>query len=145
MSHPKVSLPVCFLIDKVLISFSFSYTLCYVLWVVVCVPSYLVVLIHPEPINPEAWRWYHQHVGKGKCTIADTYWQTETGGHIGTNFPGLIPMKPGSCALPCPGIEFAVMDPVSGKEIEGNEIEGVLCIKRSWPSMARTVYGDHDR
>lgn len=98
-----------------------------------------------EPINPEAWRWYDVNVGKGKCTIADTYWQTETGGHIGAPLPGLMPMKPGSCALPCPGIEFAVLDASTGKELEGDGVEGVLCIKRPWPSMARTVYGDHDR
>ena len=98
-----------------------------------------------EPINPEAWKWYDTHVGRGKCTIADTYWQTETGGHIGAPLPGLVPMKPGSCALPCPGIEFAVLDSATGKELHGDGVEGVLCIKRPWPSMARTVYGDHDR
>ena len=98
-----------------------------------------------EPINPEAWKWYDSHVGSGKCTIVDTYWQTETGSHIGAPLPGLVPMKPGSCALPCPGIEFAVLDSNTGKEIHGYDVEGVLCIKRSWPSMARTIYGDHDR
>lgn len=64
-----------------------------------------------EPINPEAWRWYFEHAGRGKCTIADTYWQTETGGHVCTNIHGMTPMKPGSCALPCYGIQFAVLDP----------------------------------
>jgi len=98
-----------------------------------------------EPINPEAWRWYNTHVGRGKCTIADTYWQTETGGHIATNMPGTVHQKPGSCALPYFGIEFAVVDAATGKEILGNDVSGVLCIKRPWPSMARTVYGDHDR
>jgi len=98
-----------------------------------------------EPINPEAWRWYNDNVGRGKCTIVDTYWQTETGGHVATNLHGVHPMKPGSCALPYYGIEFCVVDPTSGKEIQGNNVEGVLCIKRPWPSIARTVYGDHDR
>jgi len=98
-----------------------------------------------EPINPEAWRWYNDNIGQGRASVVDTYWQTETGGHLATNLPGIHPMKPGSCALPCYGIEFAVVDSTSGKELEGNDIEGVLCIKRPWPSMARTVYGDHDR
>lgn len=98
-----------------------------------------------EPINPEAWRWYNTHVGKERCTIADTYWQTETGGHVAVNMPGAVNQKPGSCALPYYGIEFAVVDATTGKELLGNEVEGVLCIKRPWPSMARTVYGDHDR
>ena len=64
-----------------------------------------------EPINPEAWRWYFEHVGRSKCTVVDTYWQTETGAHICSNIPGVTPMKPGSCTLPCYGIEFAVLDP----------------------------------
>ena len=98
-----------------------------------------------EPINPEAWRWYNEHVGRGKCTIADTYWQTETGGHIATNMPGTVHQKPGSCALPYYGIQFAVVDATTGKELVGNDVSGVLCIKHPWPSMARTVYGDHDR
>ena len=98
-----------------------------------------------EPINPEAWRWYNDNVGRGNCTIVDTYWQTETGGHVATNLHGVHPMKPGSCALPYFGIDFCVVDPTSGKEIQGNNVEGVLCIKRPWPSIARTVYGDHDR
>ena len=72
-----------------------------------------------EPINPEAWKWYFNHVGRGKCTIVDTYWQTETGAHLATNMPGTIPMKPGSCALPCYGIDFAILDPASGKELIG--------------------------
>ena len=98
-----------------------------------------------EPINPEAWRWYDENVGQGRASIVDTYWQTETGGHIATNLPGIMAMKPGSCALPYYGIEFAVLDPASGKELVGANVEGVLCIKSPWPSMARTVYGDHDR
>jgi acetyl-CoA synthetase len=64
-----------------------------------------------EPINPEAWKWYDENVGRGKCSIVDTYWQTETGAHIATNIPGTVAMKPGSCALPYFGIEFAVLDP----------------------------------
>jgi acetyl-CoA synthetase len=98
-----------------------------------------------EPINPEAWKWYDENVGQGRCSIVDTYWQTETGGHLATNIPGVMPQKPGSCALPYFGIEFAIVDPVSGKEITTQEAEGVLCIKKPWPSIARTVYGDHDR
>lgn len=98
-----------------------------------------------EPINPEAWKWYYTNVGRGNCTIVDTYWQTETGGHLATNLPGAIPMKPGSCALPCYGIDFAILDSSTGKELEGNNVEGVLAIKKIWPSIARTVFGDHDR
>lgn len=98
-----------------------------------------------EPINPEAWKWYDTHVGKGKCSVVDTYWQTETGSHVCANLPGVIAAKPGSCSLPCYGIDFAVLDPVSGKELEGNDVEGVLCIRSPWPSMARSIYGDHDR
>ena len=97
-----------------------------------------------EPINPEAWKWYYEVVGEHKCMIVDTYWQTETGGHIGTGLPGVTPMKPGSCSLPFFGIEFALVDS-DGKELLGNGVEGRLCVKRPWPSMARTVYGDHNR
>jgi len=98
-----------------------------------------------EPINPEAWRWYHQYVGEGRCPIIDTFWQTETGGHVGTPIPGYSPMKPGSCSFPSPGIKFAVLDAQSGEELTGNDVEGVLCIKEPWPSVARTIYGDHER
>ena len=98
-----------------------------------------------EPINPEAWKWYHEHVGRGKCTVVDTYWQTETGSHVCAYLPGAMAAKPGSCALPYFGIEFAVLDATTGKEMVGNGVEGVLCIKRPWPSAARTVYGDHER
>jgi acetyl-CoA synthetase len=97
-----------------------------------------------EPINPAAWAWYNEHVGRGKCSIADTYWQTETGGHIATSLPGATGMKAGSCGFPYFGINFAVIDPKTGKELSG-EAEGVLCIKKPWPGIARTVYGDHDR
>jgi acetyl-CoA synthetase len=98
-----------------------------------------------EPINPEAWRWYYTHVGHEKCSISDTYWQTETGAHLATSLPGVVPMKPGSCALPCYGIEFAVVDSTTGREITGNGVEGVLCIKSNFPSIARTVTNDHER
>jgi len=98
-----------------------------------------------EPINPEAWKWYYDHVGRGKCTVVDTYWQTESGGHVAANYPGLIPMKPGSCSFPCYGIEFAILDPTTGGELRGNDVEGVLCLKNPWPAIARTVHGDHDR
>jgi acetyl-CoA synthetase len=98
-----------------------------------------------EPINPEAWKWYYEHVGREKCALVDTYWQTETGAHLATNLPNIMKMKPGSCALPCYGIDFAILDPVSGKELDGPNVEGVLCIKGAWPSMARTIYGDHER
>jgi len=90
-------------------------------------------------------QWYFEHVGDKRCTIVDTWWQTETGGHLCSPLPGTTPMKPGSCTLPFFGIELALVDPATGKEVEGNEVEGVLCVKRPWPSMTRTVYGDHER
>eukprot|EP00602_Paraphysomonas_sp_CaronLab_P004813 CAMPEP_0185023728 /NCGR_PEP_ID=MMETSP1103-20130426/6367_1 /TAXON_ID=36769 /ORGANISM="Paraphysomonas bandaiensis, Strain Caron Lab Isolate" /LENGTH=628 /DNA_ID=CAMNT_0027556457 /DNA_START=170 /DNA_END=2056 /DNA_ORIENTATION=+ len=98
-----------------------------------------------EPINPEAWNWYFHHVGRGRCTVADTYWQTETGGHLAANLPGITTMKAGSCTLPYFGIQLAVMDPTSGQELRGPGVEGVLCVKAIFPSVARTVFGDHDR
>ncbi len=97
-----------------------------------------------EPINPEAWRWYYRVVGEERCAVIDTYWQTETGGHIITGMPGAIPMKPGSGSLPFFGVEPCVVDE-EGRELEGNDVSGRFCIKRSWPGMMRTVYGDHDR
>ncbi|POM67786.1 Acetate-CoA ligase, partial [Phytophthora palmivora] len=96
------------------------------------------------PINPEAWKWYYEVVGNRQCYIADTYWQTETGGHIGVGLPGATPMKPGSCTKPFFGIDFVVTDE-HGTEIKGNDIEGQLCIRKPWPGMARTVYGNHNR
>ena len=90
-----------------------------------------------EPINPEAWRWYHETVGGGDCPIVDTWWQTETGGHMATPLPGVTPMKPGSCTKPFYGIQLAVIDPQSGKEKTETEAEGVLCIKHPWPSGLR--------
>jgi len=97
-----------------------------------------------EPINPAAWEWYYNVIGKGKCYIVDTYWQTETGGHIGTGLPGCTPMRPGSCTMPFFGIEFVLMDK-DGKEIEGNDVSGNLCIRNPWPGVMRSVYGDHER
>ena len=98
-----------------------------------------------EPINPEAWDWYNEVVGKGTRPIVDTWWQTETGGHLLTPLPGATSTKPGSATNPFFGIEPAILDPVTGKEIEATEAEGVLCIKNSWPGQMRTVYGDHQR
>ena len=98
-----------------------------------------------EPINPEAWNWYNDVVGKGKCPIVDTWWQTETGGHMMTPLPGAHATKPGSAMKPFFGVQPVVLEPTSGEEIEGNGVEGVLCIKDSWPGQMRTVYGDHER
>jgi acetyl-CoA synthetase len=98
-----------------------------------------------EPINPAAWDWYYQHVGKEQCTVVDTYWQTETGGHIITNIPGVTPMKPGSCTLPFYGIDTVVLNPLTGEVLEGNNVSGVLAIRQPWPGMARTCLGDHER
>jgi len=97
-----------------------------------------------EPINPEAWKWYYEVVGNRQCYIVDTYWQTETGGHIGVGLPGAIAMKPGSCTKPFFGVDFVLTDE-NGTEIQGNGVEGQLCIRSPWPGMARTVYGDHNR
>ena len=98
-----------------------------------------------EPINPEAWNWYNDVVGKGEKPIVDTWWQTETGGHLLTPIPGAIATKPGSCTLPFFGIEPVILDPSTGAEIETQEAEGVLCIKDSWPGQMRSVFGDHER
>ncbi|KAG0040589.1 acetyl-CoA synthetase [Podila clonocystis] len=98
-----------------------------------------------EPINPEAWHWYNDKVGKGRCAIVDTFWQTETGSHIVTPLPGAIATKPGSATFPFFGIDLAILDPVSGKELEGNDVTGVLAVKKAWPSIARTVYNNHQR
>eukprot|EP01061_Rhynchopus_euleeides_P039313 TRINITY_DN6748_c0_g1_i1.p1 TRINITY_DN6748_c0_g1~~TRINITY_DN6748_c0_g1_i1.p1 ORF type:complete len:666 (+),score=283.45 TRINITY_DN6748_c0_g1_i1:166-2163(+) len=97
-----------------------------------------------EPINPEAWRWYYEVIGKKRCPIADTWWQTETGANMITILPGAVPMKPGSATLPFFGIEPVVIDVQTGKELEG-EASGYLCIKSPWPSMMRTLHGDHKR
>ncbi len=98
-----------------------------------------------EPINPEAWDWYNEIVGKGNAPIVDTWWQTETGGHLMTPLPGATTTKPGSCTFPFFGIEPVILEPTSGAEIHDTEAEGVLCMKSSWPGQMRTVYGDHDR
>ncbi|MEO1775716.1 MAG: acetate--CoA ligase [Pseudomonadota bacterium] len=97
-----------------------------------------------EPINPEAWRWYNEVIGKGRCPIVDTWWQTETGGHLITPLPGAIPTKPGSATKPFFGVQPVVLND-KGEEIGGNPAEGVLAIADSWPGQMRTVYGDHDR
>jgi len=98
-----------------------------------------------EPIAPEVFQWYSSVVGKDQCSVVDTYWQTETGSHIIAPLSAAVPTKPGSASLPFFGIEPALVDPEKGTEIEGNDVEGVLVVKRPWPSMARTVYGAHDR
>ncbi len=96
-----------------------------------------------EPINPEAWRWYHRVVGEGRCPIVDTYWQTETGACLASPLPGATDMKPGSCAKPLPGVKFELVD-AEGKTLEG-AVSGNLCLTDSWPGQMRTVYGDHER
>jgi acetyl-CoA synthetase len=98
-----------------------------------------------EPINPEAWNWYNDVVGKGNCPIVDTWWQTETGGHLLTPLPGATATKPGSATTPFFGVQPVLLDPQSGAEITETSAEGVLCMKDSWPGQMRTVYGDHDR
>ncbi|MEM9342086.1 MAG: acetate--CoA ligase [Pseudomonadota bacterium] len=98
-----------------------------------------------EPINPEAWNWYNDVVGKGALPIVDTWWQTETGGHLLTPLPGATATKPGSATTPFFGVQPVILDATSGEEITSTEAEGVLCIKASWPGQMRTVYGDHER
>ncbi len=98
-----------------------------------------------EPINPEAWNWYSTHVGKGRLPIVDTFWQTETGGHIITPLPGAIPQKPGSATLPFYGIVPVVLEAATGVVQTAVETEGVLCIADSWPGQMRTLWGDHAR
>ncbi|MEP3847675.1 MAG: acetate--CoA ligase [Paracoccaceae bacterium] len=98
-----------------------------------------------EPINPEAWTWYNSVVGGGRCPIVDTWWQTETGGHLMTPLPGAHATKPGAAMKPFFGIKPVVLEPSSGDIIEGNDVEGVLCIADSWPAQMRTVWGDHER
>ena len=97
-----------------------------------------------EPINPEAWEWYHRVVGDERCPIVDTWWQTETGAHMLTPLPGATPLKPGSATKPFFGVQPCLLDD-QGNEIAGNPAEGNLAIKAPWPSMMRTVYGDHKR
>ncbi len=96
-----------------------------------------------EPINPAAWEWYYKHVGGSRCPIVDTFWQTETGGHMITPLPGVTPMVPGSCTLPFPGIQAAVVDE-AGHDMPNGQ-GGILVVKRPWPSMIRTIWGDPER
>jgi len=96
-----------------------------------------------EPINPEAWMWYYTNIGGGRCPIVDTFWQTETGGHMITPLPGATPMVPGSCTLPLPGVTTAIVDEI-GNDIP-NGTGGILVIKKPWPSMIRTIWGDPER
>ncbi|ODV63152.1 acetate--CoA ligase [Ascoidea rubescens DSM 1968] len=98
-----------------------------------------------EPIAAEVWEWYYEKIGRGRCTIQDTYWQTENGSHLIAPLAGITPMKPGSASLPFFGINPAIVDPVSGQELKGNNVEGVLCIKASWPSMTRSIWKDYSR
>jgi len=97
-----------------------------------------------EPINEEAWHWYNDKIGKGNCPIVDTWWQTETGGIMISPLAGITALKPSYATLPLPGIQPCLVDS-DGNEIEGNDVQGNLCIKFPWPSMIRTTYGDHDR
>jgi acetyl-CoA synthetase len=97
-----------------------------------------------EPINEEAWNWYNEHIGKGRCPIVDTWWQTETGGVLISNLAGITPAKPSYATLPMPGIQPLLLDE-KGNEITENNITGNLCIKAPWPSTLRTTYGDHER
>jgi acetyl-CoA synthetase len=96
-----------------------------------------------EPINPEAWMWYYKHVGGERCPIVDTFWQTETGGHMITPLPGATPLVPGSCTLPLPGITTAIVDE-TGNDVP-NGSGGILVVKKPWPSMIRTIWGDPER
>ena len=97
-----------------------------------------------EPINEEAWHWYHDHIGKGRCPIVDTWWQTETGGILLSPLAGITPTKPAYATLPLPGVQPIIVDN-EGNELKGNSVQGNLCIKFPWPSMLRTTYGDHQR
>ncbi|UOQ96068.1 acetate--CoA ligase [Hymenobacter sp. 5317J-9] len=97
-----------------------------------------------EPINEEAWHWYHQHVGKGRCPIVDTWWQTETGGIMISAMAGITPSVPARAGLPLPGVQPVLLNQ-DGTEIEGNDQEGYLAIKGSWPGIIRTTWGDHER
>jgi acetyl-CoA synthetase len=96
-----------------------------------------------EPINPAAWEWYYKHIGGGRCPIVDTFWQTETGGHMITPLPGATPMVPGSCTLPFPGIAAAIVDE-TGNDVPNGQ-GGILVVKKPWPSMIRTIWGDPER
>ncbi len=97
-----------------------------------------------EPINEEAWHWYHEHIGKRKCPLVDTWWQTETGGIMVSAIAGVTPNKPAHASLPLPGVLPVIVD-ADGNVLNGNNVEGNLCIKNPWPGMIRTIYGDHER
>jgi len=97
-----------------------------------------------EPINEEAWHWYHDNIGKGNCPLVDTWWQTETGGIMISALAGITPNKPAHASLPLPGIIPVIVD-AEGNELKGNNVQGNLCIKSPWPSILRTTYGDHER
>jgi acetyl-CoA synthetase len=97
-----------------------------------------------EPINEEAWHWYHKNIGKEKAPVVDTWWQTETGGILISNLAGVTPAKPSFATLPLPGVQPVLVDE-NGKEIEGNGVSGNLCMKAPWPGILRTTYGDHER
>ena len=97
-----------------------------------------------EPINEEAWIWYHEKIGHGRCPIVDTWWQTETGGIMISPLAGISPQKPTFATLPLPGVQPCILDS-NGNELEGNNVEGLLCIKFPWPSIIRSTYGDHER
>ena len=97
-----------------------------------------------EPINPEAWMWYHEHVGRMRCPIVDTWWQTETGAIMISPLPGSTATKPGSCTQPLPGIDATIVD-ARGDEVQGADAGGYLVIRKPWPSMLRTIWGDNER
>lgn len=107
-------------------------------------PSLRVLGTVGEPINEEAWHWYNEKIGKKKCPIVDTWWQTETGGIMISPLAGITPLKPCLATLPLPGVQPCLVD-AGGNEIEGNDVEGMLCIKYPWPSIIRTTFGDHER
>ena len=108
-------------------------------------PSLRILGSVGEPINPEAWRWYHRNAGKERCPIVDTWWQTETGGVLISPLPGATPLKPGSATFPFFGVKPVILEPQTGDVIEGNGVSGVLAMEAPWPGQMRTVYGDHKR
>ena len=108
-------------------------------------PSLRILGSVGEPINPEAWRWYHRNAGKERCPIVDTWWQTETGGILITPLPGATPLKPGSATFPFFGVKPVLLEAQSGERIEGNGVSGVLAMEEPWPGQMRTLYGDHKR
>jgi len=114
------------------------------MFIVVAYMRAYVVLCILSSLQPEAWRWYSRAAGNDTVPIMDTYWQTETGGHVLTALPGAIPTKPGSAALPFFGIEPVVLTP-EGKVCEGNDVSGILALARPFPGLARSIYGDHAR